>query len=176
MRVPNELSVCKKYLSMSPEPFFENGLMEKAASLFIGFSKNCIVRPLRPHASESSTVWTFSQVKSQTKSSVQKHLQFCIWNEDSKNGYFNPLLQCTNNRADLSTIGKSDSLIRIRVGTFFLTKGKHSQLDTDDNLDEFIDERQQLERVPTTIKHWPVKRSDDISEDIFELETPALNL
>ena len=84
-------------------------------------------------------------------------------------------MQCTNNRKDLSTMGKSDSLIRTRVGTFFLTKGKHSQLDTDDNLDEFIDERQQLERVPT-IKHWPVKRSDDISEDIFELETPALNL
>ena len=71
-------------------------------------------------------------------------------------------------------MGKSDSLIRTRVGTFFLTKGKHSQLDTDDNLDEFIDE-QQLQHVPT-IEHWSVKRSDDISEDIFELKTPALNL
>ena len=98
-----------------------------------------------------------------------------VCNEDRKSAYFCPLLQCTNNLKDLSTIGKSDSLIRTWVGTFFLTKGKHSQLDTDDNLDEFIDERQQLERVPT-IEHWPVKRSDDISEDIFELETPALNL
>ena len=41
-------------------------------------------------------------------------------------------------------------------GIFFFQKGKHTQLDTDGDLDEFIDERESV----------PVKRADVISGHI----------